>query len=211
MGVVGTAAGFASQTAEGTSALGNRELLEGARRCLLEKGFARTTARDIAAASGVSLAAIGYHFGTKDTLLTEALSQAISQWGDQLQKAFGRTSGRTPAERFEHLFASIAETFDANRPLWLATFELVMQADHNPTARDALRRALPTARTGLAAVLLGVDEAEVTTDLATSLGGALYALMAGTFIQRIGGAARVPGAGDVADEVLALGRWAFTA
>jgi AcrR family transcriptional regulator len=46
--------------------MGNREeLIAGAKRCLIEKGFARTTARDIASASGVSLAAIGYHFGSK--------------------------------------------------------------------------------------------------------------------------------------------------
>ncbi|MGH4006514.1 MAG: TetR family transcriptional regulator, partial [Pseudonocardiaceae bacterium] len=44
--------------------MGNREdLLAGAKRCLYEKGYGRTTARDIAAAAGgVSLAAIGYHF-----------------------------------------------------------------------------------------------------------------------------------------------------
>ncbi|MGH3648185.1 MAG: TetR/AcrR family transcriptional regulator, partial [Micromonosporaceae bacterium] len=50
--------------------MGNREaLLEGAKRCFHEKGYARTTARDIAQASGVSLAAIGYHFGSKEALM----------------------------------------------------------------------------------------------------------------------------------------------
>jgi AcrR family transcriptional regulator len=42
--------------------VGNREqLLEAAKRCLYEKGYSRTTARDIATAANVSLAAIGYH------------------------------------------------------------------------------------------------------------------------------------------------------
>ena len=41
---------------------------------MLEKGYARTTARDIASAAGVSLAAIGYHFSSKEALLTEMLS-----------------------------------------------------------------------------------------------------------------------------------------
>ena len=41
--------------------MGHREdLLEGAKRCLYEKGYARTTARDIVAASGTNLASIGY-------------------------------------------------------------------------------------------------------------------------------------------------------
>ncbi len=60
------------------STMGNREdLLAGARRCLFEKGYSCTTVRDIAtAAGGVSMAAIGYHFGSKEALLNEALAEA---------------------------------------------------------------------------------------------------------------------------------------
>lgn len=54
-------------------AMGHREdLLEGAKRCLLEKGFVRTTARDIVKESGANLASIGYHYGSKDALLAQA-------------------------------------------------------------------------------------------------------------------------------------------
>ncbi|MEA2498051.1 MAG: hypothetical protein QOH26_456, partial [Actinomycetota bacterium] len=50
--------------------MGNREaLLEGALEALLDKGYAATTARDIAARSRTSLAAIGYHFGSTEQLL----------------------------------------------------------------------------------------------------------------------------------------------
>jgi AcrR family transcriptional regulator len=61
--------------------MGNREaLLEGAKRCLLEKGYAKTTARDIADAAGVSLAAIGYHYGSKESLLEQAFMAAMEEW-----------------------------------------------------------------------------------------------------------------------------------
>jgi hypothetical protein len=51
--------------------ISNRDaLLLAAKKCLWEKGYNRTTARDIASAAGVSLAAIGYHFSSKETLLT---------------------------------------------------------------------------------------------------------------------------------------------
>ena len=47
----------------------NRDaLLLAAKKCLLEKGLNRTTARDIASAAGVSLAAIGYHFFARKRL-----------------------------------------------------------------------------------------------------------------------------------------------
>ena len=50
--------------------MGHREeLLDGAAQCLYDKGFGRTTARDVVAASGTNLASIGYHFGSKDALL----------------------------------------------------------------------------------------------------------------------------------------------
>src|SRR3979411_3406647 len=59
------------------AAMGNREdLLTGALLCLKEKGWARTTVRDIAAAAGVNHAAIGYHFGSRGGHLMHALSQA---------------------------------------------------------------------------------------------------------------------------------------
>ena len=52
------------------------DLLDGAKRCLYEKGYARTTARDIVAASGTNLASIGYHYGSKENLLNAALMSA---------------------------------------------------------------------------------------------------------------------------------------
>ena len=63
--------------------MGNREaLLDGAKRCLIEKGYSKTTARDIAEAAGVSLAAIGYHFGSKESLLEQAFMAAMEDWFD---------------------------------------------------------------------------------------------------------------------------------
>jgi AcrR family transcriptional regulator len=192
--------------------MGNREdLLAGARNCLLEKGYARTTARDIAAASGVSLAAIGYHFGSKDALLNEAMYQAIGEWGDQIEQAFGKSAGEDPGERFEKIWADIAETFDRNRALWLASFEMVMQVDHIPGAREAFAQALPMARSGLCAIFLGIDEAEVTPELAMTVGGVLYSLMSGLFIQRFADPDRVPDGAQIARGVRAVSDWLTSA
>ena len=85
--------------------MGNREaLLAGAQRCLYEKGCARTTARDIASASGVSLAAIGYHFGSMEALLNAAMIQAIEQWGQEISRALAAEveigHNAPPLERF---------------------------------------------------------------------------------------------------------------
>ena len=94
--------------------MSNRDdLLAGAKKCLLEKGYSRTTARDIAQASGVSLAAIGYHFGSKDTLMNEAMFQAIGEWGDRLEEAFAKAGpGLSVQERFARVFDDISATFE---------------------------------------------------------------------------------------------------
>lgn len=68
--------------------MGNREdLLTAARKVILERGLAKVTARDIAGAAGVSLAAIGYHFGSKDRLISEAVTMSVgSEIGDGMDE-----------------------------------------------------------------------------------------------------------------------------
>src|ERR1700677_3286786 len=115
--------------------MGNREaLLLGAKRCLLEKGYARTTARDIASAARVSLAAIGYHFSSKEALLTEALVLAIGDWDKEFREALMSDvpADADPIERFEATWARLIKTFETHRPLWAANFELFAQMDRLP-------------------------------------------------------------------------------
>ena len=48
-------------------------LLRATRRCIASKGLAGTTSREIAAMASVNLAAITYHFGSREGLLTAIL------------------------------------------------------------------------------------------------------------------------------------------
>jgi AcrR family transcriptional regulator len=130
--------------------MGNREdLLAAATRCLYEKGYARTTARDIASAAGVSLAAIGYHYGTKDDLLNAALYQALSEWGDDLGAATSRPDA-TPGERFEETWTQVIRSFAANHRLWAVQFELLAFLDRQPELKAAFAEANRQARQALA-------------------------------------------------------------
>jgi AcrR family transcriptional regulator len=133
--------------------MGNREaLIAGAKRCLYEKGYTRTTARDVASASGVSLAAIGYHFGSKDSLLLAALFEAMQEWGDDLRRGFAADidPGATAAERFEARWRHVIGSFERHRPFWLMQFEMVVQADHVPELRKMLAAGVEAGRRGLA-------------------------------------------------------------
>ena len=180
--------------------MSNRDdLLAGAKKCLLEKGYARTTARDIAQASGVSLAAIGYHFGSKDALMNQALFLAIEEWGDQVEEAFTRAGDTLSIkDRFVRVYDELVATFDENQPLWMASFEILMQLDRIPGARELFTEALPAARTGMVDMILGIPEDDVDRDLEMSAGAVLYSLMAGLLIQRFADATRTPTGADLA-------------
>jgi AcrR family transcriptional regulator len=166
--------------------MGNRDaLLVSAKKCLLEKGYSRTTARDIASAAGVSLAAIGYHFASKDALLTEALLMAFGEWDNDLQNALRTNTSKaiSPAARFEATWAKVIATFETHRSLWVANFEIFMQMVGQPETRQFLVSQLPTARTGLAALFLNQDESIITDHTSRTFGTFLHVLLSGLIVQ----------------------------
>jgi AcrR family transcriptional regulator len=186
--------------------MGNREdLLDAATRCLLEKGYARTTARDIATAAGVSLAAIGYHYGTKDALLDVALHRALEAWGDDLRRALAavdRGAG-TSAQRFESAWDQVLRSFADNRPLWTVQFELLAHLDRNPELAKRFADASREARLGLVELFgdfgLAGDEAKLLM-----LGGFYQALLAGVASQWLVDPSGAPSGADLLDAVRAV-------
>ncbi|MER6303503.1 TetR/AcrR family transcriptional regulator [Kitasatospora sp. NPDC001539] len=147
--------------------MGNREdLMAGAKRCLYEKGYGRTTARDIATASGVSLAAIGYHFGSKDALLNAAMIEAIGDLGASLGAvvAAANRSSDDPEERFAAAWEGLKGVFVEHRGLWAAQFEALAQAGQEPELAQAFAEAQKDGRLGLAALFQGVPEVPDTEE-----------------------------------------------
>ena len=162
--------------------MGNREdLLAGAITCLKEKGWARTTVRDIAAAAGVSHAAIGYHFGSREALLTAALIQAIDEWGSEI---VGAAAG-SAAEGYEAFWEETVRSYRTHRPMWRATIDALLQAEHNPALRTLLSDGQRQGREGLAAGLLGIEESAVTEEVARTLGAVQSALISGVLMQHL--------------------------
>ena len=162
--------------------MGNREdLIAGAKRCLVEKGYAATTARDIAAASGVSLAAIGYHFGSKDALMNQAVYESVGDWAEELQRALSAAggTGTTALRRFELVTAQTLESFDGpGRGLWAAQLELVSLSQRNEALRSFLAGIQDFAGQGLAELFLGIDPVS-EPEAARAAGPLMHALFMG--------------------------------
>jgi AcrR family transcriptional regulator len=114
------------------------QLIAGAQKCLREKGYARATARDIAAAANSNLGSIGYHFGSKEALLNEAVRRGCAEWTEQLARVAFAETGSTPLERLRSSWVALADTFQETRPLLVALMEALAQAERS----DELRRQL---------------------------------------------------------------------
>jgi AcrR family transcriptional regulator len=179
-------------------------LLAGAKRCLYEKGYARTTARDIVAASGTNLASIGYHFGSKEALLAAALIEATGEWGDALERllaadvADGGARAADPLGRFEATWTRVIESLATHRPLWVASFEAVAQAERSPQVREYLAEALERARFGLAEMLQGLA-GPVDERAARTVGSFYQALLSGVLVQWLIDPSRAPSGHDLAE------------
>ncbi|RDD88274.1 TetR/AcrR family transcriptional regulator [Streptomyces parvulus] len=165
--------------------MGHREdLLEGAKRCLLAKGFMRTTARDIVKESGTNLASIGYHYGSKDALLAQAYVALVEAMGDAFEGDGGLD--KTPPgslERFERVWSNIVGTMREPGSVWRLSMEIVALGDRLPEVRDHLAAAQREAGRGLVPLLMGGREEDVSDDTADTLGTFYVTLMTGLIAQ----------------------------
>lgn len=168
--------------------MGHREdLLEGAKRCLLEKGFLRTTARDIVKESGTNLASIGYHYGSKDALLVQAYVSLVEATGDRFDPGgAGRSALETAPgslERFQEVWTHIVGAVGESRAIWMLSFELIVQGDRLPEVRRMLVEAEEQGRSGLLPLFNGVPEDEQGKDVVDSEGRFYQTLLQGLMVQ----------------------------
>lgn len=177
--------------------MGNREaLLEGAKTCLIEKGFDKTTVRDIvAAAGGVSMAAIGYHFGSREALLMEALLMTMEEWGE----AAGATIGGEPfsADGYARVWDRLMRSAGEQHGLWRASLEAFLQSDRSPEFAKKLSDGHEEGRRGVTAWLTSTPEAAVAEADVRGLGSVQLALMSGLMMQRLLDPVRSPTGSDV--------------
>ena len=186
--------------------MGNREdLIAGAQRCIEEKGFARVTARDIASAAGTSLAAIGYHFGSKEALMSAALIETSGPaLGEELATAIDRSARRrTRLARFAATWAHLLSAFDAHRSIIVASVENAAQANHLPEVRDSLVAARATAIDRIAGMLQAAD-GTLDNEAAHALAVLHYTLLNGLMLQWIVEPSATPSSDELTEAVLTL-------
>jgi AcrR family transcriptional regulator len=162
--------------------MGNREaLLNGARQCLLEKGYVQTTARDIADAAGVSLAAIGYHFGTKEALLQEAMVQANVEWGQRADAALRSTHIPDDVDWSSwarSMWGQLLQVSSDDLSMLQASFEVLANVERSTPVCVSINSSMFRAKNALI-TMFDHDEDELTEEERDAIGRFYHALLVG--------------------------------
>jgi AcrR family transcriptional regulator len=180
--------------------MGHREdLLEGAKRCLVERGYSRTTARDIVQASGTNLGSIGYHYGTKDKLLLTAMVEMSGELAEEMMTV-GADAGADGAEnRLRAFWEGMIDSFRRNPALWKANIEILAQTLHDDELRAQLADTEERARIGL-----GRTFAPDAPSASRAAGAVQFALIMGVMAQHLIDPDRAPDAEAIVDGLKAL-------
>lgn len=128
-------------------------LVEGAIECLRERGFARTTAREVVAAAGVNLGAIGYHFGSMEALLAEAVASVFRRWLFRIQSSVTLDDETTFEELLLQVCREAAKVFRKDRGLAAAFLEGIAQAERSPALRKQMNEDYQRLRSMIAELL----------------------------------------------------------
>ncbi len=174
-------------------------LLKGARQCLEQIGYARTTARDIASAAGVSLGAIGYHFGSKEELLTEAIADSVRDWIDRFGLLTVQIDDQGVDAVVRQAIVEFFQQMEGSRPLLVAFMEALVQAEHSSRLREQLAeqyRQFRASALGMLNTTLGpiLTDAGLDPIIVSSL---LLALGDGLIIQFLVDPEAAPGAAEI--------------
>jgi AcrR family transcriptional regulator len=159
-------------------------LVRGALQCMREKGYARTTARDIAAAANSNLGSIGYHFGSKEALLNEAIREGFAEWTAQVGQVAFAEGGATPLDRGRASLVALIGTFKDQRSLMVAFVEALAQAERSDDLRRQLAAIYEESRVAVGQmVAASFDEATIAAADARAVASFLIAICDGLMLQ----------------------------
>jgi AcrR family transcriptional regulator len=159
----------------------NRQaLLEGALRCIEERGYGNVSTREIARAAHANVASINYHFGSKDALIGQALAEGFRRWLAEFAAELAtEMPGAGDTEAFiRGAVRTLGESMTNHRGMARAFLAALSRAPHDEQLREILAASYRESRTGLAA-LLRLEESEHSELQA----GILIAVFDGLLIQ----------------------------
>lgn len=189
---------------QGTRITNRQALLEAALASLQDKGYADTTAREVANRAGVSLGAIGYHFGSMQQLLDAALAEGVRRWFKPLIRQLTGPQALPPIEQLGPSLDRWVQTLSRNRPLVIAYFEALLRAERSPSVQTMLAADFQELRTALTTAinqLLARHQPEPVSPDPQAAASLIMATFDGLIIQWLLDPQRVPDGQLITDTI----------
>jgi len=183
-------------------------LLRTAERMFAEQGYTGVSLRQLTAAAGVNLAAVNYHFGSKEGLLAAIFESRCRPMNDERLarlEACGEAPGRPLLEQIIAAFIApaLASTGESAGGATFTRLRAVLSVEHNELARELIAKHFDAASTrfvaALARALPHLGRAEVFWRFHFLLGSLYYTMINPGRIEHLSGG--LCDAGD-ADAVL---------
>lgn len=173
------------------------DLIEGAKQCIADKGYARTTARDITAVSGANLASIGYYFGSKEALLNTAVLESFDEWGEAVEEAMRDLPDDPPLTRLERFLEGYVDSLPLRRATLAASVQAMAQAQHTEDIRRQIAASHEDGVASLAALVLNVSPEDLAAE-DRAVGSVALALLNGVALLWYINPDATPGAAELA-------------
>jgi AcrR family transcriptional regulator len=160
----------------------NRQaLLDGALRCLARMPADQITARMIAHESGANLASIGYHFESKDGLLTAAVIEGLDRWLDQIEARLAEgPPRRRSGARFRQAVDIVEQTRHEHETTAAAFVAALVRGQHDSVVAQRLTEGFMRTRPRVAELLgLGGDRPGIDA------GAVMHSLFTGLLVQSL--------------------------
>jgi len=106
-------------------------LLAAARRLIGERGYANTSVRELAAAAGTNVAAVNYHFGSRENLLNEAMLEFFKEWAGRSAEVDVDPQAE-PLKQLAERSRPIIDGIPAAQPAFVMALEVLLQARRAP-------------------------------------------------------------------------------
>lgn len=177
----------------GNPQFSTRQRILGAAEALFaERGFAGASLRQVTAAAKVNLAAVNYHFGSKDNLIEEVFRRRLDELSQQrlARLAEVNASGKATLEALLDAFITPALELSRDRKGGAVFMRVLARAfaEHNSNLRtflsDNYGHVLKDFAAAFARVLPGLDKQELYWRLDIAVGALTYAMADFGVIQR---------------------------
>jgi AcrR family transcriptional regulator len=173
------------------------KLLAAALELLREHEYANITARDLVAASNTNLGSIGYHFGSKEALLNEAIGLALEEWADAIVAVAPPGTHADPRALMSWL-GTVLDEYDSIRPYYQAFIEALARSARAPQLRAQLACHYNRQRDRVATWIRDSLGGRCDAADARPLASLMIATVDGLLIQTFVSAEDAPGSGELA-------------